>query len=170
MTTTDQSDPPPFIFSSETSSRRVFRRVPSQSPSPLTTAGHQRRMASAYSGQAALLGLPAAPPAGVDVGAGPGGNVAAGVTLDSYVPPQCLWSSNRGGKTSTGGEGIVVYKVSSVSRCVDGGRARDGSGSAFVPFFVHNIHACMFSALLTPPSSTRFAAFVLRTARFRAVG
>ena len=73
-------------------------------------------MASAYSGQTALCHLSAPSPTSNDGGgsrtssAEAAGVLTASTTLDSYVPPKCLWSSARAG----GGGGIVVYKVSSV--------------------------------------------------------
>ncbi len=77
-------------------------------------------MASAYSGQTALCHLSAPSPTSNDGGgsrtssakaeAKAAGVLTASTTLDSYVPPKCLWSSARAG----GGGGIVVYKVSSV--------------------------------------------------------
>lgn len=76
-------------------------------------------MASAYSGQTALCHLSAPSPTANDGGGSrtssakaeaAAGVLTASTTLDSYVPPKCLWSSARAG----GGGGIVVYKVSSV--------------------------------------------------------
>jgi len=73
-------------------------------------------MASAYSGQTALCHLSAPSPISNDGGgsrtssAEAAGVLTASTTLDSYVPPKCLWSSARAG----GGGGIIVYKVSSV--------------------------------------------------------
>jgi hypothetical protein len=73
-------------------------------------------MASAYSGQTALCHLSAPPQSSNDSGRtssakkAEAGVLTASTSLESYVPPKCLWSSAKAG----GGGGIVVYKVSSV--------------------------------------------------------
>lgn len=94
-------------------------------------------MASAYSGQGALMTAAAAPPQSND--AGGAGVLAPSTTLETYVPPKCMWSTKRGDEKAGGG--IVVYKISSVSTMI-------------TQYYDQNYAFCLLCSLLGVSHST----------------